>query len=332
MRGISTALAIGAASLVAAPQAGAAAFKPARPVEFVVTAGPGGGTDRFARTVQAIITKYKLVEQPIVVVNKGGGSGAEGFIYGKTSEGDAHKLIFATSNEWMLPLVAKLAFKHEDLKPVAAMAVDEFLLWSKSDSPYATAKALIDAAKAKPTDLKMGGSQSKDVDQLLTRLLEKATGAKFTYVPFKSGGEASVQLAGGHIDSNTNNPSESVGQWKAGAVRPLCVFSAQRMPAGPKITATQSWSDVPTCTEAGLPLKTYQMPRTIFAPGGAPADAVSYYVEVLRQVRSKPEWREYIERSSQTDRFLDDKELAKLIKDDEPKARGIFKEEGWLVN
>jgi putative tricarboxylic transport membrane protein len=78
-------------------------------------------TVEFARVVQAIVTKYELLGQPAVVVNKGGGSGAEGLVYAKLSAGDPHKIVFATSNEWMLPMVAKLAFRYDDLKPVAAM-------------------------------------------------------------------------------------------------------------------------------------------------------------------------------------------------------------------
>ena len=71
-----------------APRAAApAAWQPTKPIEFIATAGPGGGTDNFARAVQNIITKYKLVEQPIVVVNKAGGSGAEGYTYTKAHGG-----------------------------------------------------------------------------------------------------------------------------------------------------------------------------------------------------------------------------------------------------
>ena len=58
----------------------AQAWEPTKPIEFVVTSGAGGGTDNFARVIQSIITKHKLTEQPIVVVNKGGGSGAEGYV------------------------------------------------------------------------------------------------------------------------------------------------------------------------------------------------------------------------------------------------------------
>jgi tripartite-type tricarboxylate transporter receptor subunit TctC len=322
------------AAALAALSAGTAAaeWKPVKPVEFVVTSGAGGGTDQFARTVQAIITKYKLMDQPVVVVNKGGGSGAEGFVYGKMAEGEPHKVIFATNNEWLLPLVAKLAYKPADLTPVATMAVDDFLLWTHAKAPYKDAKSFIEAAKAKPGEIKIGGSQSKDTDQILVKQIEKATGAKFTYVPFKSGGEAAVQLAGGHIDANVNNPAENLGQFKAGAVLPLCVFSSERMTETEKVSRDMAWHDVPTCKEAGFGPERYQMPRTVFLPGKVPADAVTYYANVLKEAREKPEWQDYIKRTSQTNRFLAGAEFTGFIKDNEAQGRAVIEAEGWLVN
>jgi len=325
------AVAATALALPLAATSAAAEWKPTQPIEFIVTAGPGGGTDNFARTIQAIVTKYKLIDQPIVVLNKGGGSGAEGFLYGKAATGDPHKVTFATNNEYLLPLIAKLAWKGEDFTPVAGMALDEFILWVNGKSEYRTAKAYVDAAKAKPETFKMGGSQSKDTDQTLTSQISAATGAKFLYVPYKSGGEAAVQLAGGHIDSNTNNPSESVGQWKGGLVTPLCVFSPKRLAAGPKVTATMGWSDIPTCVESGIPIEQYQQPRTLWLPQGVPADAVAFYVDVLGKVRTTPEWKEYIERSAQTDRFLTGADIKSFIASDEQKVRKVFEQEGWLV-
>jgi putative tricarboxylic transport membrane protein len=319
------------ALLLSLSAASAAEWKPSQPIEFIVTAGPGGGTDNFARTIQSIVTKYKVVEQPIVVLNKGGGSGAEGFLYGKSAAGDPHKVTFATNNEYLLPLIAKLAWKGDDFTPVAAMALDEFILWVNGKSEHKSAKAYIDAVKAKPSTFKMGGSQSKDTDQTLTSEITAATGAKFLYVPYKSGGEAAVQLAGGHIDTNTNNPSESLGQWKGGLVAPLCVFSAKRLAPGPKITATMGWSDIPTCVESGIPIEQYQQPRTLWLPQNVPADAVAFYVNLLEKVRATPEWKEYIERSAQTDRFLTGAEFRSFIASDEQKARKVLEQEGVLV-
>ena len=119
-----------------------------------------------------MITKHKLTDQSIIVTNKGGGSGAEGYIYARGAAGDTHKVIFGTNNAYLLPHVANVAFKQSDLTPVAAMALDEFLLWVNAKSEFKSAKDYIAAAKAKPETLKMGGSQSKDTDQTLTSLAE----------------------------------------------------------------------------------------------------------------------------------------------------------------
>lgn len=319
------------ASLFAAPAA--AAWQPSKPIEFIATAGPGGGTDNIARTVQSIITKYKFSDQPIVVVNKGGGSGAEGYTYGKSQVGDPHKIIFGTSNTWQQPMVSKVPYKHTDFTPIAALAQDEFLLWVKMDAPYQSAADYINAVRAKPPGtFKMGGAQSKDTDEVLTRIIDKTANVKLTYIPFKSGAEAAVQLAGGHIDSHVNNPSESIGQWKGSTQRPLCAFSPQRLPVGPKITQTQGWHDIPTCMEGGLNVVQFQQPRTMWLPSKVTPDQVAFYVDMMRKVQGTPEWKEYVERTSQTSVFLTGEEFNKFMNGDIERIHKIAAEEGWLVN
>lgn len=320
-----------AASFVLASAGAAQAWQPTKPVEFVVTSGAGGGTDNFARMIQSIITKNKLIDQPIVVVNKGGGSGAEGYLHGKAGKSDPHRVIFGTNNAYLLPLVAKLGYKPSDLTPVSALALDEFILWVKGDAPYADAKSYLDAVKAKPMGFKMGGSQSKDTDQTLTSMIQDVTGAKMIYVPFQGGSAAAVQLAGGHIDSNVNNPNENIGQWKAGAVKPLCVFSPERLAKGEPVFDGKGWGDIPTCKEAGLPIETFQMPRTVWLPAEVPADAVAFYEGVLEKVSQTPEWKEFVTRTAQTGRFLKGKQLADFIAKDEASNRKVFENEGWIA-
>lgn len=323
---LAAALLVSAAML---PVQALAAWAPTKPIEFIATAGPGGGTDNLARTIQSIIVKHKLTEQPIVVVNKAGGSGAEGYTYGKAMAGDPHKIIFGTSNAWQQPMVSKVAFKHTDLTPIAAMAQDEFLLWVKQDAPYQTIKEFIDAAKAK--EFKMGGAQSKDTDEVLTRIITKVSGAKFTYIPFKSGAETAVQLAGGHIDAHVNNPSESVGQWKGNTQRPLCAFSPQRLTSATKVTPSQGWSDIPTCKESGLDVAQFQQPRTVWLPARVTPEQTAFYVDLMKKVQEQPEWKDYIERTSQSDTFLTGEAFNKFMSEDIERVRKIAQEEGWLV-
>ncbi len=330
MKKLSIAAAFVAASFAAASPA--AAWQPNKPIEFVVTSGAGGGTDNFARVIQSIITKHKLIEQPIVVLNKGGGSGAEGYVYGKGGKGDPHRVVFGTNNAYLLPYVAKLGFKTSDLTPVAALALDEFLIWVKGDAPYDDAKSYLEAVKAKPGSFKMAGSQSKDTDQTLTSLIQDAAGVKWIYVPFQGGGQAAVQLAGGHVDSNTNNPNENIGQWKAGQVKPLCVFSPMRLAKSEPVFGGKGWGDIPTCKEAGLPIESFQMPRTVWLPAEVPADAVAFYAEVLEKVSKTPEWTEFVARTAQTGRFMKGKEFTDFVAKDEAANAKVFKAEGWVVN
>jgi putative tricarboxylic transport membrane protein len=323
-------VAAAAVALLTAPAA-LAEWKPSKAVEFVVTAGAGGGTDIFARAVQAAVQKNNLMSQPIIVTIKAGGSGAEGYVYGKSAEGDPHKVIFGTHNMYVLPLAAKVAFTHRDLTPIAAMVFDEFMIWVKGDSPIKDAKGFVEAVKAKGGQWKMAGAQSKDSDELITKLLDKAIGAKIIYVPYKSGGEADVQLSGGHLDSHVNNPAESVGNWKAGKVRPLCVFNRETLAVGPKVTETQAWSDIPTCRSQGIAIDQFQQPRIASLPGKVPAEAVAFYQDLLRKVAETPEWKEYVARTAQSGRVLIGGDLTKFIDGDYARFQAVFKEEGWLV-
>ena len=84
--------------------------------------------------------------------------------------------------------------------------------------------------------MKMGGTGSKQEDQIITAAIEQRTGAKFTFVPYAGGGTVATQLAGKHIDSSVNNPIEAVALWRGGKVRPLCVFDEKRLAYTDKIT------------------------------------------------------------------------------------------------
>ena len=296
-----------------------------------MTAGPGGGTDIFARTIQSIIGKYDLMSAPIVVTNKGSAGGAEGFVYTAGYKGDPYKLAFGTNNAYLLPVRAKVPYKSADLLPVSALASDEFILWVNGKSDFKTAAEFI--AKAKDdADMKVGGSQSKDVDQILTSMINDATGSKLGYIPFKSGGEAAVQLAGEHIAANVNNPSENLGQWQAGMVKPLCVFKGEKLKSDGKVAGDMGWSDIPTCKEAGIAIENYSMPRTVWLPAGVDQDVVDYYAGILKKVAETPEWAKYLADSSQSAAYMSGNELSSFIKNDETAVTAVLKREGWLAN
>jgi putative tricarboxylic transport membrane protein len=113
-----------------------------------------------------------------------------------------------------------------------------------------TAKDYIAAVKAAgPNKMKMGGTGSKQEDQIITVGLEKATGTKFIYIPYKGGGEVAVQLVGKHIDSTVNNPIEAVAQWRAGSAAPAVRLRRRAHAIQGKGRRHESWADIPTCKE-----------------------------------------------------------------------------------
>jgi tripartite-type tricarboxylate transporter receptor subunit TctC len=300
-------------------------------VEFVVPAGTGGGADQMARLIQGIIVKHKLMNQSMVVVNKSGGAGAEGFLDIKGAKGDPHKIVITLSNLFTTPMATGVPFNWKDMTPVSMMALDQFVLWVNAKSPYKTASEYVAAVKtAGPAKFKMGGTGSKQEDQIITVSLEKATGTKFIYVPFKGGGEVAVQLVGEHIHSTVNNPIEAVAQWRAGSLRPLCVFDHDRMSYKAKVTETQSWADIPTCKESGVPTD-YVMLRGIFMPPGVTPAQQAYYVNLLNKVRETPDWKEYMEKGAFNTTSMSGADFQKWLATAETTHAALMNEAGFMA-
>ena len=152
-----------------------AAWEPTAPVELVVPAGTGGGADQMARFIQQVVSKHGLMKQPLTVVNKSGNSGAEGLLDVKAARGNPHKLIITLSNLFTTPIATGTDFNWRDITPVEMLALDQFVLWVNAASPHKSAKELLDAMRAGPHgSFKLGGTGSKQEDQLVSVLLETA--------------------------------------------------------------------------------------------------------------------------------------------------------------
>ena len=191
-----------------------AQWQPTRPVEFIVPAGTGGGADQMARTIQGIVTKHDLMKQPMVVINKSGGAGGEGFLDVKASRKqsaqDHHHAVepvhHAARHRHSVQLEGPDAGRDAGARRVRPLGERRDALQVR--------RGVHRGVKKEPGKFKMGGTGSKQEDQIITVALEKATGAKFTYIPFRGGGEVAVQLVGKHVDSTVNNPIEAVAQWR----------------------------------------------------------------------------------------------------------------------
>jgi putative tricarboxylic transport membrane protein len=308
-----------------------AQWQPTRPVEFIIPAGTGGGADLMARTIQGIVTKHNLMKTSMLPINKAGGAGGEGFLDVKSSRNNPHKIIITLSNLFTTPLATGIPFNWKDLTPVAMLALDEFVLWVNAETPYKSVADYIGAVKkAPPGQYKMGGTGSRQEDQIITVAIEKSAGVKFTYIPFRGGGEVAVQLVGNHVNSTVNNPIEGVSQWRGGKVRPLCVFDGKPLAYTDTIVDKLSWSSIPTCTSQGLQME-YLMLRGIFMTPGASKDQVAFYVELFKKVRETPEWKRLMTDGAFNQTFMAGDEYAKWVAGEEQRHRELMTEAGFLA-
>jgi putative tricarboxylic transport membrane protein len=328
------AMAVAGAAAILAPSthALAQAWEPTKPVQFIIPAGPGGGADQMARFIQGVVAKHSLMKQPMIAINKGGGAGAEGFLEVQKSKGDPHNLIITLSNLFTTPYGTGVPFSWKDMTPVAMLALDQFVLWVNSETPYKTAKDYIDAVKAgDDKSFKMGGTGSKQEDQIITVALEKLTAPKkFTYVPYGGGGTVATQLVGKHVNSSVNNPIEAVQHWKAGALRPLCIFDSKRSIYTSKVTADMAWSDIPTCKESGVDTE-YQMLRGIFMSPDVKPEQVAFYIDLFKKVMATDEWKKFMEDGAFNQTFMSGDEFKKWVEAADKQHFDLMKEAGFLA-
>ena len=200
-----------------------------------------------------------------------------------------------------------------------------------ADKPYKSVKEYLDAIKAAPPGtFKMGGTGSKQEDQIVTVAVEKAANVKFTYIPYKGGGEVAVQLVGGHVNFTVNNPIEAVAQWKAGKVRPLCVFDGKKLDYTDKVAGDAGWDSIPTCKSQGLDME-YLMLRGFFMAPGVTKEQTAYYEDLFKKVRETPEWKDLMKNGAFNQTFMTGADYAKWVGNEEARHQSLMKEAGFLA-
>ena len=303
-----------------------AAWKPRKPVEFVIMAGKGGGADRLARFIQGIIEKNKFSPRPFVPNNKGGGSGAEALRYLKDNAGNPHIILATLNSYYTTPLRNPgVGVDIGKFTPVARLAEDTFQLWVSVDSGIKSVPEYVAAVKkAGVAGWKMGGTGKGQEDSLVTAMLERKFGFRVTYVPFKGGGTVAKQLIGKHINSTVNNPSEQAGFWDAGKSVPLASFTPPGKLSG-------KWGKIPTFKELGYgDDMVYYMQRSVVGPPGMPKDAQDFYVSVFEKVYKSDAWQKYLTSKGLIPGWLTGNELQTYFVAEREKHRKLLKDLGEI--
>lgn len=296
----------------------ASEWKPAKPVQFIVPYAPGGGSDILARTIARIVESEKFSPQPLIVTNMPGGGTTIGTTSVSQAKGNTNMLLTFISGQVSAPMVVgTAAATYKDLTMIAGLALDEQTLVVKKDSRFKSIKDIVEELKKKPNSLVVGGGGMGAEDQMCNRLLERATGLKFRYVSFNSGGECVTALLGGHVDMVWVNPGEFMPQYEAKMIHPIAVAKETRM---------TDFSDVPTFRDSGYDV-TFKFFRGIAAPPGIPATTVAFYENMMKQVSDSKAWKEnYLKKYMLSPWYLSSKEFTQTVAQSEAVFREILKE------
>lgn len=303
--------------------AAAQGFKPARPIEFVVHTGPGGGNDLLARAISAIVEKEKLLPVRMQVTNKPGGGGITAMSYMSEKKGETHTIaLFA--NTWftgpMMSAEARVTMK--DLSPIVRLVTEPGVIAVKADSPYRTLKEFIDDAKKQPGQLKQSGGSIGSRDNVVRQLLMKNTGAQWAFISFPGGGERLAALLGGHVQIMVMDPQEAGQHLRSGTLRLLAQIAEKRLAAFP---------DLPTVPEAGFDIPNYPTIRGVVGPPAMPVDAVKFWEEFFTRFVQNASWKKYLEDNLFADGFQNTAEVLKFAEEYPERVRSILKDAGIKV-
>jgi putative tricarboxylic transport membrane protein len=291
---------------------------PSRPVELVVHTGAGGGGDLFARTVAEIIMKGKLLPQPLVVSNKGGGGGTIAFNYVAGRRGDPYTLLAVPSTVLLTaPLRSGLDIGLDKFTPLASLGLDLNALTVRADAPYATMADFVEAAKREPNTIVIAFGSIGGTAHYLAYRIEKTTGARFRTVSMK-GAQAVLSVLGGHVHATTENLSEVMAHVEGKTMRVIGVPAEQRLAAAPGI---------PTLREQGYDIRS-GVRRGFAAPAGIPKEAAALYEAMLEKVHQSAEWNEYAKRNLLENTYLDGAGFSRYLAERQPEMLQFMKDAG----
>jgi putative tricarboxylic transport membrane protein len=289
---------------------------PSRLIEFVVHSAPGSGSDMLGRIISDIIAREKILNKPIVVVNKVGSGGAVAMGYVFERKGNPHVVLHVTSGSFILTtLQEKLPYNIKSFTPIATMAIEGGALVVRSDSPFKTVDDFIAEARKRPKELTMGVTAFLGAESMAGRSVQKARGVQWNFIAFQ-GPESVIHVLSGNIDSAFLGVPYVFDHVRAGKMRVLLANAPNRFP---------DLKDVPTIKEKGLgePCMLY---RGIMGPPNMPDYAVKKLETALRKVWDNDRFKKYLRDSNLQPTWASSEEYGKILDKSRDQWEGLLSE------
>lgn len=292
---------------------------PSKPIELIVPASAGGGTDALARSFAEVAKKY--LPQPFVVNNKPGASGVIGMSDVLNGRTDGYKVCMVIAEVTTLPNLGLAKFDYTNFQPVARLNADPAAITVRADAPWNTLEEFLTAAKAKPGEMKVGNAGSGSVYHLSAIGLEEMTGTKFNHIPFSGAAPGAVALMGGHIDALDVSPAEVAPHVLGGKLKMLGIMADQRI---------QAFGNVPTMKERNIDLALGTW-RGLAVHKATPKPVVDVLRSVARKTADDPALRQALDKLNLGFAYLDAPEFAQAMQRDHEYFRQLIQKQGIKI-
>lgn len=273
------------AMLACMPVWARAAWPADQPIKIVVPQTAGGTNDTVARIVA--VELGKALKQSVIVENRPGAAGAIGMQEVTRSKPDGYTLGLASDSAALLDVVhpnPQWSFER-DLTGIGEIGEQPIAVAVSAKSPFGSLPAVLEAAKARPDTIAFGSSGTGSGQHIVGEWLARLAGVKLVHVPYKGGGQAMTDLAGGQIPMAVLGLAPMLAQQKGGTVRIVAVTTAKRDPSVPQ---------VPTLSELGFPQIALAQWAGIVAPAGVPPAVVQQLSAALVSVLNTPRVRQQL--------------------------------------
>ena len=288
-------------ALLCLPLTAVAADYPAKPVTIVVGYSAGGGVDAMARILAEKLPA--VIGQPVIVENRPSVGAIVGSTYVAKAKPDGYTLMMGAPGPMIFnhAVYTKLPYTPQDFTPISFVSDSPLVLLVNASNPAKTVQELVNQSRQNPDKANYGASSSSF--QLITELLNKKTGAKFTHIPYKGANDSVMAVMAGDVTMTLADAGPAVTGLQSGRVKALAVTSATRM---------KDYPSIPTFSELGIDLKV-SLWIGLLAPSGTPADVVKLLQEAVAKVVAMPDVQKQISGKSVIPMSNTSDEFAKII-------------------
>jgi putative tricarboxylic transport membrane protein len=289
--------------LIFAAEARAAEYpEPGKTIDFNVHSQPGSGMDSFQRMAARFLNEEGIVKSKIQVMNRTGGASAVAINYTASKKGDPYILQQWTTSNIMAILRGTTSVKSVmDLTLIVSLVEDPNLLVVRPDSKYKSLKDLIDDARQNPNRVRGSVGSIGGTEHVIMNRLERATGVKFNITSF--GGNAYIQVLGGHTDFTFSTMLDVQESMKAGKLKYLANAGEARAEAAP---------DIPTMKELGFNASMRQL-RGFWGPPEMPDYAVKYWEQAFAKLMKVKGFQDFLKKIDMEPTFMGSEKLKEYM-------------------